>query len=306
MATSAFNRGISNDFVNALNTEYDKGGWWRNLVDDPETFVAIREKEVHFYFLGQRLLQLKCNRNGLSGYVHHKFLSEVDLPPNSNGYVKVLDVRNIGGSPDIMELDRIRFKNPIADIQELKDAAKPFAKQEKRGIHEIIHSCQNKATILDVEVRFRGYGTKQPDLVALCAADEGVEVRFYEAKHFSNRSNLRKKEGLPKVTEQVECYSTLLRNQSCKLVESYSKVISNLASLSGIAKRLQNRPKLLERIANGSVELRINPKVWLIVFGFDADQRADQYWQKHEKNICEALPCRVIMEGNPKDLRLCS
>ena len=42
MATPEFNRGISGDFVQALNAEYEKGGWWRNLVDDAETFVAIR------------------------------------------------------------------------------------------------------------------------------------------------------------------------------------------------------------------------------------------------------------------------
>ena len=39
MTTTKFNRGISDDFVSALNGEYRKGAWWRNLVDDQETFL---------------------------------------------------------------------------------------------------------------------------------------------------------------------------------------------------------------------------------------------------------------------------
>ena len=30
MANGVFNRGLSDEFVEALNVEYDKGGWWRN------------------------------------------------------------------------------------------------------------------------------------------------------------------------------------------------------------------------------------------------------------------------------------
>ena len=306
MATPAFNRGLCDAFVEVLNNEYEKGGWWRNLVDDAETFVAIREKEVHIYYRGQRLLQLKCNRNGLSGYVHYKFLNEVELKRNSNGYVKVLNVRNIGGSLDLKELDRIRFKNPIVDVQKLKNAAKSFAKQEKSGVHDIIHNKCNSSKILDVEIRFRGYGTKQPDLAALCTVDEGVEVRFYEAKHFSNHRNLRKKEGLPKVVEQVGSYSKFAKKHHSELEESYRRVCRNLVRLRGIADRLPKQHELLKNIADGSAELRINPDVWLIVFGFDLPPQTDQHWKKHERKLCVALNGRLLMEGDPKDLKLCS
>ena len=139
------------------------------------TFSSPFPQPFAFFFGG---FGLKCNRNGLTGYVHYKFLSGADLKPNSNGYVKVLDVRNIGGSSDVRELDRVRFVNPIADVQKLKNAAKCVAKQEKSGIHKIIHSHHNIGRVLDVEIRFRGYGKKQPDLAALCAAGEGYRSQI--------------------------------------------------------------------------------------------------------------------------------
>ena len=280
MTTPTFNRGISDEFLEALNNEYKKGGWWRNLVDDEETLVAIRENYLNVYYRGNSLLKLDYTSSGFQPHTDSAFLSRRDIYDN------------------------------LADVEGLKNAVNSHVhdsqkgQEEKYGVHDIIHNSCNGAKILDVEIRFKGYGEKQPDLSALCEVDEDVEVRFYEAKHFSNRSNLRKQEGLPKVIGQVHNYSKFVKEHRSELVKSYRKVCRNLVRLRGIAQRLPERHKLLERIADGSAELRINPNVWLIVFGFDADQKADQNWQKHEKKLFDELGDRLIMEGNPKNLKL--
>ena len=169
----------------------------------------------------------------------------------------------------------------------------------------------NNPKVLDVEIAFgQGNGTPRMDLAALQQGDGGIEVRFYEAKQFAPKTGgknpLRASKGPPDVVKQVARYSKLLKDHSDELVKSYHQVCFNLMNLKGIAQGLPERHKLLKRIADGSVELRINPNVWLIVFGYDVAQRADQYWPKHERKLCVALNGRLLMEGDPKDLKLCS
>lgn len=43
-----FSRGLDDDFVEALNHEYERGGsWWKGFVDDKELFLAIRRNCVN-------------------------------------------------------------------------------------------------------------------------------------------------------------------------------------------------------------------------------------------------------------------
>ena len=56
-ASKSFNRGLKDEFVEALNREYEKdGGWWKKIVDDPELFIGIREDYLNIYFHGSSLL----------------------------------------------------------------------------------------------------------------------------------------------------------------------------------------------------------------------------------------------------------
>ena len=277
MATPAFNRGISDDFVYALNIEYEKGGWWRNLVDDDETFVAIRDGYLNVYYCGSSLLKLDYTSSGFQPYTDSAFLSHHDI------FDDLADVKGL--------------KNAVNSHTE----SSPKGQAEKSGVHHIIH---NNLMVLDIEVAFGNYERRQADLAALHKVNGSIEVSFYEAKLFSNSYLRTNKNGKLKVLNQVDCYSGLFRKYPSKVMESYRRVSANFANLKGIADRLPERHKLLERIADGSAELRINPNVWLIVFGFDADQKADQNWQKHEKKLFDELGDRLIMEGNPKNLKL--
>ena len=44
---SNFSRSLDDAFVDALNAEYEKGGWWHRFVHDSEIFVAIRNDSVN-------------------------------------------------------------------------------------------------------------------------------------------------------------------------------------------------------------------------------------------------------------------
>lgn len=297
MTTWQFKRGLDDDFVKALNDEYRKDGWWRHLVDDRETFLAIRDDYVNVYYCGCSLLELRRKQNNLVGSVHYKYLLRPSPPDGIPEYVTVLD-----GKPEFRQNASCFFQSSIPNVDEFKRAATPFAGEEKTGVHDIILGNPN---VFDVEVAISDAGTPpRIDLAAMHQANGRIEVRFYEAKRFSN-SELRAKEGRePKVLGQLNTYAKLLREQRIDIENSYRRVCCNLSKLAGVAERHPERHKLLKSIGEGTVQLDIKTDPYLLVFGFDADQKDGRYWKKHRDKLCKELGVRVKIVGTPKGLRL--
>lgn len=289
MTMQRFNRGLSDDFVHALNEEYRKGGWWRNLVDDRETFLAIRDAYVNVYYRGCSLLKLRHDERGLRGEVHYKYLMQPEL---GREYISVVD-----GIPNLEEHGRLVLMTNLANVHDLKRAAEPFAGDEKGGVDSIIH---RNPSVLDVEIDVAG--RDRIDLAALRRREDRVEVRFYEAKLFSNK-DLRS-EGTPKVMRQMQNYARALQRYCADIGDSYVRVCRNLSELAGVAGRHRERDELLKSVAEGSAELHIDTEPRLLVFGFDADQRDGQTWRRHREKLHQALPGRVFMVGNPKNFTL--
>ena len=52
MKQPTFKRGLDPDFIEHLNEMYDSGNWWRNLVDNKELFLAIRDNSINIYYCG--------------------------------------------------------------------------------------------------------------------------------------------------------------------------------------------------------------------------------------------------------------
>lgn len=288
-----FKRGISDEFVRALNDEYGKGGWWRKLVDDRETFVAIRDNYVNVYYRGCSLLKLDLVGDHLIGSASYKYLLR---PHMDDENIEIVD-----GEPQFQKYgDRTFFVKDITGVDDLKRAARPYAGEEKEGVHDII--LRNPGVVLDVEVAVSdGNVARRMDLAAMHHVNGGIQVRFYEAKHFSNHE-LRAEGGDPQVIGQIRAYQQLLLEHPADIAESYRNVCGNLVRLHGIAERHPERHRLLEEIVEGRAELDISTEPCLLVFGFDADQRDGKWWRRHRDKLNEAFPHRVTMRGEPKNL----
>ncbi len=296
MATSKFARGISDEFVSALNAEYRNGGWWRNLVDDRQTFVAIRENAVDVYYRGSSLLTLTFGRSGLVGSVDYKYV----LRPELEEIQRSVTVKD--GRPQLDKHKDLVFLDDFGSVGDLKRAANPYARGEKRWVHEIILANHN---VLDVEVAIsEGGRAPRIDLAALHEVDGRWQVRFYEAKLFSNHGDLRASQGDPKVFDQICIYGRLLNEQGSKIENSYRNVCRNLFMLDGVAERHPGRHELLKRINEANAQLHIDAKPHLLVFKFDADQRDGQVWKPHLDRLRAKLGNRLKMAGSAEDIRL--
>ncbi len=216
MTQTNFRRGLDQEFVEKLNELYDQSdSWWRALVDDNDLFLAVRDNYVSVYYRGCSLLKLtwkpKTGDGDIDGETHYKYLLKPSLPREKT-HIAIVD-----GQPESQQLEDMFIKN-LADTDALKKATKRYAGPEKIGVHKIVLANWN---IVDLEIAFPGSSSdeadKSPprmDLAALKKTDRGVEIVFFEAKHFSNNSALRASgDADPKVIGQIERYKNLLEEQ---------------------------------------------------------------------------------------------
>ena len=290
---STFNRGLTDEFVCALNREYDKeDGWWRAFVCDKDVFLSIRENYVNAYYRGCSLLRLSLEGDAIVGQIHYKYLLR---PSMSNEYVKF--------SSGKLELDDAGTKflttvSEVDSLDSLKRAATPYAGAEKTGVHDILKANDE---ILDVEIAFgkdeADTGAPRLDFAALQVSGNDVKVVFFEAKHFNNDALRKSGSTKPGVVEQIETYRRKLCGNHDVIVKSYGRVCCNLRSLHGVADRHPKRHAILESIASGELNLDIDPNPVLIVFGFDGDQKDGKHWKPHREKLRTMLEGRVHLRA---------
>ena len=309
MAKPTFKRGLNAEFVDYLNELYSAGGWWRNLVDDQELFLAIRDDSINFYFRGCSILKLDWlhGKKEIAGQIHYKYL----LKPSIKGspYIKVLKSRvNLPADLESLFLDGLdNFLDRRDDVEELKRAVKRYADAEKSGVHNVVMSGKNP-NVLDLEIAISiGKAASRVDLAAL-HEDTGqpgiVKLVFYEAKHFKNQELRSSTDRIP-VVKQMKGYSKLINQNYSALLQSYRQVCCNLFKLEGVGQQKDQRHRILQDLATGSKKLRIDDQPRLIVFGFDEDQSKGTNWKGHAcklKNKLKKQP--PIFAGDADNIRL--
>lgn len=293
-----FKRGLSLDFINRLNKEYESGGWWKAIADDPQLFIAIRDEYLNVYWKGNSLLRLRMEGGALLGEVHYKYLLRPDV---ANPYLRIESGRpKIGNPADF-------FFGDFSDLAGLKRAADAYAGEEKSGVHKIVMSNPN---IIDVEVAFGVTNEKSGarvaqriDFAALREIRGSWELVFYEAKAFSNPELRANGKDAP-VLNQIEGYRQFLRNAQAEVADSYRTVCSNLHSLhgDGIKKRIGTMCDALKNIAEGKCDFRVSDDVRLVVFGYDGDQNNGVVWVEHREKLRNVLKGSLLLRGETKGL----
>lgn len=292
---STFSRGLDGAFIDALNEEYHKHGWWRRLADDAGVFVAIRDNYVNAYYRGCSLAKLswQAQDKTIVGEIHYKYLLHPSAP---NEYVQVVDGKV--KLPDDMSAWLLR---DLSDVDSLKKAVLPYSGAEKTGVHDILKA---NANIVDVEVAFgkdeHESGAPRLDFAALRNASEGAKLTFFEAKHFDN--NALRAQGKPNVVKQMGTYSRKLQENGDAIKCGYRRVCHDLLSLCGVAQRYEEYRNMLKHVADGlPVEVDVEPV--LVVFGFDADQKDGKVWRLHREKLQQELKRRVSFKGDSKGLK---
>ncbi len=259
MKPNRFARGLSKEFIEALNRQYEDGdGWWRTLADDKNLYVGIRENYINVYFNGGSILELKYNKSkGFSGSTHFKYLLNLTREQEREDYVRFEN----GKFRPVLIKDS--YRDIATDITKIKEAARRHQGDEKKGVHQI--SIKNK-NVIDVEIQIPG-AKGRIDFAALQRIKGEIKIVFFEAKLYSN-GELRRPASHPRVLTQIEKYNENLSKRCSEIEESYAHVAKNIVEMNGWNRR---RDDIFSEAASGN--LSVDPEVRLAIFGFDDPQR---------------------------------
>ena len=288
MKKQNFRHGLSKPFIDALNSEYEKSGWWKRIVDDEDLFIGIRKNYLNVYFNGGSILELRHTGGRLTGKTHFKYLIDLTIDDKDSDYIKFSDGK----------FRPVTIKEPYRDILEniegIKQSTRLYQGDEKKGVHQIsIHN----ANVIDTEIQIPGENLRV-DFAALRKVNDEIRIVFYEAKLFVN-DDLRS-EGRPNVLSQISSYQEVLSRRSDEIRESYKLVCRNISRMHGWGNR---RSGLFAEAE--ACNLIVDPEVRLAIFQFDKAQRDDA---KGENGIFTRLRDvlgrkRVLATGNPKEFK---
>ena len=283
---SKLNRGIRNEFVEALNNEYKKDSWWQTLIDDQSLFLGIRDEYVDLYLNGGRLLKLRFVRNAFVGETHFKYLLNLTRTDSKSEYVKFKN-----GMFEPINLN-VPYQYISADLSGIKSAVLPYQGEEKQGVHKIMVHNKN---VIDMEIQFPEEN-RRVDFAALQKVNGIIKLVFFEAKSYLN-SQIRHPSARPEVLKQIEEYERIIRDHRDEIKQSYEQVIDNIRSLEGWSSR---RSSIVAEAASSG--FTVDPEVRLVIFNFKNPQKKEASSPGGDfTRLCSALgKHRVLTRGNPK------
>lgn len=300
---SNFERALDATFIANLAAEVGKEGWWFDVLADPKLLIALRGSYLNVYWHGQSLFCAKSIPSGVKATTHEKYLVDPKLASQVSLKGRDFDITTLVEKGFIS-----RYEGPRT-LAKIKSAAGLFSGLEKTACHEI---AVRNSGVVDCEIAFPGKvslddggGDKHAPRIDLAAFETyGDEARlvFWEAKHYSN-GELRAQNGPPPVLRQVKIYKKYLSENRGAIERSYTKVAENLVSIGNMGWKRQLSP-LINDVGTGKRRLTLSaePKVGLIIFGFDSAQRDHAGWKGHLEGLEKEIDIRA--RGDAKDIRL--
>ena len=270
-----FKRHVDEDLIKKL---IDQPLWKDKLKNDcnkGEIFLAIRDGSIGFYYKGGRLFEFKGN----SLKTHIKYASVIETT-DENNYVsqeKLKDKKLI--------CDFIKGYNGIKRNCEL------YSGEEAKGVSYLYQNSSyllsDNYIVLDIEVAFKKEKKEQDRIDILLYDNKNKNLRFVEAKHFSNKDLWSNKK--PRVIEQIERYEDQIKQNEDSLIKEYGHYI-----------------KQINKIFNKKLNIpeSMTPEVSLLIFGFDEEQMRGKrfkeliYTKPAYKNItlyCKGDPSSDLM-----------
>jgi hypothetical protein len=303
-----FDHSLSPDFRAKLIAAA-ASGWWRDVLDDETLIVALRGGYLNVYWKGQSIFKVEPGTVGLEATTHEKYLLDPGLSRQ---------VRFDGKAFDVGELERKAFLRVYGQdsLARMKRAAGIYSGEEKTGCHWIALA---NPTVIDVEVAIPGTVEKgdageevaspRIDILALeRLGDDFARLVFWEAKTFKNPELGRARSKAPApVLSQIASYGAILDTYRSEIEASYARLCGDLRAIRAAGGR--GCDPLIQEVADGkrAITLGETAHVNLLVFGFDARQRADPHWQAHSKGLKDELAkrqSRLRAVGSPRGARL--
>lgn len=292
--------------------------WWREVLESKDLLLAVRSGYLNAYVKGQSVFKIAFGKGSDGSQprlaIHYKYLVKPELETR-DPYVSFDGTKFEIESKDIINTE---YDSKLTLPQLIKTAAR-FAGPEKSGVHKI---AKKEPKLVDLEIAFTKAGENgdlsapRMDIAVLVPGKPGkAELVFCEAKCADN-PELWGLEKLPKgakslpppvrltaVIAQIRKYEQFIQAEETQksLIEGYVRVCRNLVEISS---QSPGRPvdNLVRQVAEGKVELKIHPHVFLLIYDFGQDEKEGKIKTKRQQ--LKEAGVRTIAKGKPEDFRL--
>lgn len=214
-------------------------------VEKGNVFPAIRKNSIGFYYCGGNLFSF----NG-KFQTHLKYASVLNYDKN---YITEPDLHIVKPIATFAEgYDRIKENCSLYSGVETASVANIYSKNS--------YVCSPKDTVvLDIEISF---GSEDEDrnqnrIDMLLYNKIEKRLRFYEAKHFTNKEIWSQVGKKPKVVKQIERYNRQIQKDQDHILQGYKDYVDIVNELFNL---------------NMSTPTAMDSEVVLLIFGFDRDQ----------------------------------
>lgn len=216
-------------------------------IDSGVVFPAVRGGYIDFYYKGGRLFTFQKQFS-----THRKYASVIKA---KGDYVSEADIQN-----------RVKLITDFCDgYDQIKENCSLYSGVEAEGVSRLYHDYpfvkHNLSVVaLDIEVSFEATseGRTQDRIDLLLFNQETCQLRFYEAKHFSNGELWATEGNAPKVVSQIKRYQGHIAANGDHILTQYCDYVKIMNDLLNC-----NLPE----------PTSIDGKVTLFVFGYDKDQQ---------------------------------
>ncbi len=235
----------------SIMTNFVKSSLWQNKIESDciarreSVFLAIRNNKIGLYHKGGLLFSYDKD-----GYKTHIKYAAV-IGSNGKNYVSEKEILNHKLITDFE-----------SGYNRIKENCFMYSGVEAAGVSEIYHRHSymsgNDIVVLDIEVSFTSYNEekKQDRIDMLLYNTTSQTLQFVEAKHYSNKEIWSTT--TPKVINQIIKYENQIKQRREEILTGYDGYIKTIREIFGI-----NLPE----------PKKIDPKVTLLVFGFDTNQQ---------------------------------
>lgn len=259
--------------------ELIKTNLWINKIEkdcrDRKVFLAIRNDKIGFYHQGGLIFSFE-NKNGFK--THIKYAAVIE--PNGKSYLSETELNNFNLSTDFER-----------NYQRIQENCSKYSGDEAKGVSEIYQKysyfSDDDVVVLDIEVSFEAKDllsndelTRTQDRIDILLFQKSTKtLKFVEAKHYSNTEIVSTT--TPKVIKQLKRYEDQIKQKETGIIEQYQNYVEILNDLFHL---------------NLPVPAKIDPKVTLLIFGFDTDQKNGRM-KKLISNNEEYKEIRVYKKG---------
>jgi len=224
-------------FMEKLKPDIEKG----------TVFPAIRRGRIDFYHKGGKLFSYQKDFS-----THKKYAAVIK---SKNDYI----------SESVLQENIELITNFFDRYEQIKENCSLYSGVEAEGVSRIYHQYPfTKAgldiIVLDIEISFKGNSEERSqDRIDILLLNKNTQqLKFYEAKDYSNSELWARPGTLPKAVSQIERYEKQIEKDKEATLSQYCNYVRIVNNLFGCD---LPEPK------------SIDDKVTLLVFGYDIDQQ---------------------------------